>query len=148
MPKKQKGKRNRKNKSVASEKRALLFKDEMQEYAKITKMLGDRKIRVVLPDGTELLGAIPGRFRRRCWMKRGDIILVSRREFQDDRVDVAYKYNDDEARVLVKRFEIPESFLNDINSAEDLNAEMMDSGFVFDDTVEDDEQAEVVFDDI
>lgn len=83
----------------------------MEEYAQITKMLGDRKIMVMLPDKSENLAVIPGRFRKRCWMKVGDVLIVSRREFQSGKLDVIYKYNDDETRKLAKDYEIPEFFM-------------------------------------
>ena len=47
MPKKG-GKKNNKNNGNNIEKRQLLYKDDMQEYAKMTKMLGDRRIMVML----------------------------------------------------------------------------------------------------
>ena len=37
---------------------------------------------VTLPDKSETLAVIPGRFRKRCWMKVGDIIIISRRAFE------------------------------------------------------------------
>ena len=112
MPKKKKKGKNKKNRTQNLPKRVLVFKEDMQEYAKITKMLGDRRVTVVLPDSSMMLAIIPGRFRRRCWMKVGDIILVSRRDFQDNKLDVIYKYNDDEKRALETGNEIPDFFLD------------------------------------
>ena len=113
-----KGGKKKKSKKGTGEvlKRTLVFKDDMQEYAVITKMLGDRRLTVMLPDQTETLAIIPGRFRKRCWMRVGDIIVVSHRDFQDGKMDVCYKYNDDEVRQLARHFEIPQHFL-DANSA-------------------------------
>ena len=65
----------------------------------------------MLPDKSEMLAVIPGRFRKRCWMKVGDILIVSRREFQATKLDVIHKYNDEETRKLAKDHEIPEFFL-------------------------------------
>ena len=113
MPKNGKKKKNAKNKSTLPEtKKVIVYKEDMQEYAKMTKMLGDRRIMVMLPDKTELLAKIPGRFRKRCWIKTGDIILISRRQFQDDKLDVIHKYNDDESKKLAKELEIPDFFLD------------------------------------
>ena len=108
MPKKKGGKKNTND----VEKRSLLYKDDMQEYSKMTKMLGDRRIMVMLTDQTEVMAIIPGKFRKKCWMKIGDVLIVSRREFQESKWDVCYKYNEDEVRVLVKKDELPSFFLN------------------------------------
>ena len=109
-----------KGKKTDNENRILFQKDDSQEYAKIIRMLGDRRIRAILTDGKEILAIIPGRFRKRCWMKIGDIIVVSCRDFQEDRYDVIHKYNEVEGRKLVKIDEIPSFFLdvvdNNLNS--------------------------------
>ncbi len=112
MPKKKGGKKKGKKSGVAAEKRQLTLRGEMQEYAKIMKTLGDRRMTVVLPDGSEILALIPGRFRKRCWMNDGDVVLVSRREFQDAKVDIVHKYHSDELRNLFKQGEIPAFFLD------------------------------------
>ena len=61
MAKKKRGKNNKNNWSAP--KRSLVFKENMQEYVKMTKMLGDRRIMVLLPDKSERMAIIPGRFR-------------------------------------------------------------------------------------
>jgi translation initiation factor 1A len=113
MPKKG----GKKNNSSNTEKRTLLYKDDMQEYAKMTKMLGDRRIMVMLPDKTEVMAIIPGKFRKRCWMKNGDTLIVSRRDFQESKWDVCYKYNEDEVRLLIKKDEIPSFFVDNCNDS-------------------------------
>lgn len=119
MPAK-KSKKNKSRKQTAGpEKRVLILKGEMEEYAKIMKTLGDRRMTVILPDSVEFLARIPGRFRKRCWMTPGDVVLVSRRSFQDDKLDILYKYNDEEKRKLHKKGEIPPFFL-DKDSTEDI----------------------------
>ena len=82
----------------------------MEEYAKIIKNLGDRKMTLLLPDTTEILGVIPGRFRKRCWIMVGDVVLISKRQFQQEKVDIIYKYNQDEVKILGKENQIPISF--------------------------------------
>jgi len=105
-------KKSKKSKSSTEPTRTLVLKDDDQEYGKITKMLGDRKVTVLLTDGSEILGLIPGKFRKRVWFKVEDIVLVGRREFQNDRVDVVYKYHDYEAKKLLKMSEVPPKFLD------------------------------------
>ena len=105
---KKKGKRT--NASTLAPKRALIYKEELEEYAQVSKLLGDRRLMVTLPDRSETLAIIPGRFRKRCWMKIGDVVIVSRREFEVGKMDVIYKYNDDEIRNLLKDKEIPDYF--------------------------------------
>jgi len=108
MPGKKKGNNKRKNEGVKT--RDLELKENMEEYAKVISLLGDRKITVRLPHGTEILGVIPGKMKRRCMINIDDVIIVGIREFQQDKVDVLHKYNEDEVRKLIQYGEIPESF--------------------------------------
>ncbi len=139
MAKKKKRAKNSKNKrGVVITKRIIAFKDEMQEYVLMTKMLGDRRIMVRLPDTTEKLAIIPGRFRKRCWMKKGDVLLASYREFQDNKMDIVHKYTPDEARQLVGYKEIPPFFVDATSGAKEIETEIAfeyedDTGFNFDD---------------
>ena len=68
-------------------------------------------MRIVLTTGEETIGIIPGKFRKRCWMNNGDVVLVCRREFQTDKVDVLHKYDDEEKRMLHDAGHIPPFFL-------------------------------------
>ncbi|KAG9327038.1 hypothetical protein KVV02_006515 [Mortierella alpina] len=45
----------------------------------------------------------------KVWINQGDIILISLRDFQDDKADVILKYNTEEARNLKAYGELPES---------------------------------------
>lgn len=92
-----------------NQKRELIFKDEQQEYAQITKMLGNGRVEASCFDGLKRMAHIRGKLRKKVWMAQGDIILVSLRDFQDDQCDVVHKYNSDEARALKSAGELPES---------------------------------------
>ncbi|KAK9478385.1 nucleic acid-binding protein [Lipomyces japonicus] len=112
MPKnKGKGGKNRrrgKNEND-NEKRELIFKEDGQEYAQVTKMLGNGRIEAQCFDGERRLAHIRGKMRKKVWINQGDIILLSLREFQDDQADVILKYNADEARSLKTYGELPET---------------------------------------
>lgn len=44
-------------------------------------------------DGTRRLGNIRGKLRKKVWINQGDIILLSLRDYQDDKGDVMYVHN-------------------------------------------------------
>jgi len=112
MPKnKGKGGKNRrrgKNENE-SEKRELLFKEDEQEYAQVTKMLGNGRLEAMCFDGVKRLCHIRGKLRKKVWINQGDIILVGLRDYQDTKADVIFKYTPDEARNLKTYGEFPES---------------------------------------
>jgi translation initiation factor 1A len=128
MPVKKKGKKKGKKRPGENTKRSLEIKGDLEEYAKISKMLGDRRVISILPDSEEVICIIPGRFRKRCWMTLGDVILISNREFQDGRYDVIHKYKIDEIRQLEKKGEIPKFFLDSLATCDE---DAVHNGFNF-----------------
>ncbi|CCE81961.1 Piso0_002646 [Millerozyma farinosa CBS 7064] len=135
------GKNRRRGKNDnGGQKRELIYKEEGQEYAQITKMLGNGRIEVSCFDGIKRMGHIRGKLRKKVWMGQGDIILVSLRDFQDDQCDVVHKYNSDEARTLKNVGELPDNAK--INETDTFGADEDDDvNFEFgnDDEEEDDE---------
>ncbi|KAL1518257.1 hypothetical protein ABEB36_001905 [Hypothenemus hampei] len=112
MPKnKGKGGKNRrrgKNENE-TEKRELIFKEDGQEYAQVTKMLGNGRLEATCFDGVKRLCHIRGKLRKKVWINQGDIILIGLRDYQDAKADVILKYTPDEARNLKTYGEFPES---------------------------------------
>ncbi|EAT84911.2 hypothetical protein SNOG_07445 [Parastagonospora nodorum SN15] len=96
MPKnKGKGGKNRrrgKNEND-NEKRELVFKEEGQEYAQVVKMLGNGRLEAQCFDGARRLAHIRGKLRKKVWINQGDIILLSLRDYQDEKGDVIMKYS-------------------------------------------------------
>ncbi|GAA5838038.1 hypothetical protein JCM11251_006831 [Rhodosporidiobolus azoricus] len=108
MPKGGKNRRRGKNENDG-DKRELVFKEEGQEYAQVLKMLGNGRVEAMCFDGEKRLAHIRGKMRKKVWINQGDIILLSLREFQDDKADVIQKYSADEARKLKQYGELPET---------------------------------------
>jgi len=95
------GKRKRRGKKEGeAEKRQLEFKEDGQEYGRVTKMLGDGRIEAKCSDGEIRICHIRGKMRKRVWINIDDLVLVDIREFQDNKGDVIYKYNQEEDRTL------------------------------------------------
>ncbi|RYO75717.1 hypothetical protein DL770_008458 [Monosporascus sp. CRB-9-2] len=104
------GKNRRRGKNEAdNEKRELTFKEEGQEYAQVVKMLGNGRLEAMCFDGEKRLAHIRGKLRKKVWINQGDIILLSLRDYQDEKGDVILKYTADEARSLKAYGELPEN---------------------------------------
>ena len=119
MPQKKKGQRN-----VITEdkKRELIIKEDLEEYARIDKTLGDGRFTVLLCTGESTISVLAKRFRRkRCKGSEkvtiipGDIVLVSFRGYEN-KSDIIHKYDKNEIEKLVKLYEIPANFSNTENT--------------------------------
>ncbi|XP_062511004.1 eukaryotic translation initiation factor 1A, X-chromosomal-like [Corticium candelabrum] len=111
MPKnKGKGGKNRRRGKNENErdKRELVFKEDGQEYAQVTRMLGNGRLEAMCFDGEKRLCHIRGKLRKKVWINQGDIILLGLREYQDAKADVIMRYNTEEARQLKTYGELPE----------------------------------------
>ena len=80
-----------------------------QEYSQVVKMLGNGRCECFCFDGVTRLGHIRGKMRKKVWITAGDIVLVAKRDFQDEKVDIVHKYTADEARNLKQYGELPET---------------------------------------
>jgi len=127
-----KSKRKGKNKNDDGEKRELVLKEDEQEYAQVTKILGNCRVEAYCFDGQTRLCHVRGKFRKKVWINRDDIILVGLRDYQDDKADVIHKYTTDEARQLKTYGELPEKAR--INQEVDLEDDEQDDFIDFNDT--------------
>jgi translation initiation factor 1A len=67
-------------------------------------MLGSDKMRVRCEDGKERIARIPGKLRKRVWIKVGDIILLQPwKVMTDRRGDVIWRYTRTQANWLQKK---------------------------------------------
>ncbi|XP_062225190.1 eukaryotic translation initiation factor 1A [Phragmites australis] len=129
MPKnKGKGGKNRKRgkNEADDDKRELVFKEDGQEYAQVTRMLGNGRCEAICVDGTRRLCHIRGKMHKKVWIAAGDIVLVGLRDYQDDKADVILKYMNDEARLLKAYGELPETLR--LNEGVDVDGPEGDEG--------------------
>lgn len=77
------------------------FKEDGEEYAVVEQMLGGKRL-LAHVKGSSMLCKIRGNFRRSRadWVSKGDVLLISVREFQESKADVLYKYRAEEVRFL------------------------------------------------
>lgn len=102
------GKNARKRAADATErkKQELLFKEDGQEYAIASKMLGNHRLEARCNDGLTRLCTIRGKQRKRAWISVGDLLLVGLRDYQDAKCDSIALYTPAEASLLRKYGEL------------------------------------------
>jgi len=130
MPKGKGGKKKKRGKKQEQGARKLeILRGEGQEYGKILERKGGPIMSVRLLTGKTLIGVIRGSMRRRAWMKAGDIVLASIRNFQDSKVDIIHVYPLEHTHDLVNLGEIPESFTIAEGFTDDTNNTQQDNIF-------------------
>lgn len=106
MPHKKKGNRNTSQKQT----RPLPIAEFGQTYGLVTASLGDRRMRIDCQDGSERIGRIRGKIRKRksSWISTGSYVIVALREYQDDKCDIIEILSEDEVKRLKRAGEIVE----------------------------------------
>lgn len=72
------------------------------------QLLGASKIKVMCGDGKSRIGRIPGKMKKRMWIREGDLLIIRPWEFQDDKADILFRYTRTQATNLARRRLVPE----------------------------------------
>ena len=74
-----------------------------QEYAQVVKLFGGSRVLVRNESNEEVQAVIPGRFRRRNYIRLDDYIIIQQRDFNKNQYDVVYcSYSKDDIEELKK----------------------------------------------
>ena len=98
-----------------------LIKTDDQEYARVLKINGGNRYDLLCYDKTNRLGISRGKINK-TKVELGTIVLISKRDFQDNKCDILHIYNNSELQVLIGYGDIDESFakLSESSNSNDL----------------------------
>lgn len=86
--------------SEDSGRKPLRMPDDDQLFGVVTNMLGGGRVRVRCQDGEERMGRIPGRMRFRTWINEGDVVIIEPWDWQDEKGDIEWRYDEQDAAQL------------------------------------------------
>lgn len=78
-------------------------------FAVADQLLGASRIKVMCEDGKSRMGRIPGKLKKRMWIREGDLLIVRPWDFQEDKSDIKYRYTKTQSSYLKRRGMIPKS---------------------------------------
>ena len=92
----------------AAQRPLVIPEEEGQKIALVNKFLGNGRVSVTYENPgkgqIEALAIIRGTLRKRKqWVRVGNFILISEREFEKDKVDVIHVYNEGEMNTLKRK---------------------------------------------
>lgn len=98
-------------------------------FAIADQILGGRRVRAVCEDGDSRLARIPGKMRRRQWVREGDLIVVQPWDFQDEKANVVMRYTKTQSLYLSRKGVLPDivdlfGMSEDISEVTDSNEEL------------------------
>jgi translation initiation factor 1A len=77
-------------------------KNENEILGIVEAMLGANRVRVRCLDGKTRMGRIPGKMKKRVWLRIGDVIIIKPWSFQDDKGDIVWRYQGSQVEWLKK----------------------------------------------
>ena len=108
-----KNKKNKKNKKNAPEpteniRVTLPYKPKGEMFAVAETFQGGSRLQLICEDGKRRMGRIPGKLRRRMWVRENDLLIVVPWSFQDSKADVKFRYTPTQTSNLKRKGKIPE----------------------------------------
>lgn len=67
-------------------------RDELEQFAIVLQLMGTDQVKCLCEDGTERQVRIPGKLKKRVWIRENDIILIKLWDFQPIKGDVVWRY--------------------------------------------------------
>ncbi|MFH1588354.1 MAG: translation initiation factor eIF-1A [Candidatus Diapherotrites archaeon] len=78
-------------------------KSEGELMGIVVQRMGGTQIMVLCEDGKERNCRIPGKMKKRIWMRQDDIVIVKLWDFQPIKADVIWRYTQSQAEHLRKK---------------------------------------------
>ena len=105
-----KNKKNKKNISEPTEniRVTLPYKPKGEMFAVAETFQGGSRLQLICEDGKRRMGRIPGKLRRRMWVRENDLLIVVPWSFQDSKADVKFRYTPTQTSNLKRKGKIPE----------------------------------------
>ena len=110
--KKSKGKKgkkgNQEQNTEANLRVTLPYKPKGEMFAVAETFQGGSRLQLICEDGERRMGRIPGKLRRRMWVRENDLLIVVPWSFQDSKDDVKFRYTPTQTSNLKRKGKIPE----------------------------------------
>ena len=84
--------KNRKDSSEGVGRLRFPKKEEFEQFGVVTQLMGANQVIVLCQDGVERKCRIPGKLRKRVWVRANDVVIVKVWDFQPSKGDVMWRF--------------------------------------------------------
>lgn len=117
---------------------------DIEEYAVVKKLLGNCRVSLITNSGDEVIGVIRGtlrKFNKRVLIEKGDMVIVSKRDFQANKVDIVHKESLDICNKLLDSFQISNILKNEYYKVYNNSETIKDTQIKFDSSNSDEDDS-------
>ncbi|WP_256468568.1 MULTISPECIES: translation initiation factor eIF-1A [Halorussus] len=86
--------------SENADRRNLRMPTDDELFGVVTEHNGGNHVCVRCEDGKNRMGRIPGRMKYRVWIEQDNVVLVEPWDWQDEKANVEWRYNQQDADQL------------------------------------------------
>ncbi|MBI4210944.1 MAG: translation initiation factor eIF-1A [Candidatus Diapherotrites archaeon] len=73
-------------------KMRLPRRDTLEMFGVVMQLHGSDQVRVLCEDGKERVCRIPGKMRKKTWLRERDIVIIKLWDFQPTKADITWRY--------------------------------------------------------
>ena len=121
---------------------------DIEEYAVVKKLLGNCRVSLITNSGDDVIGVIRGtlrKFNKRVLIEKGDIVIVSKRDFQANKVDIVHKVSLEICNKLLDSDQISNVLKNEYYKVYNNSETNKDTQIKFDSSNSDDDSYNMKF---
>ncbi len=67
-------------------------KDKLEMFGQVIQLHGSNQVKILCEDGKERICRIPGRMKKKTWLRERDIVIIKLWDFQPSKADVVWRY--------------------------------------------------------
>ena len=67
-------------------------KEDLEMFGIVTQLQGGSQVNILCEDGIERNCRIPGKMRKKTWMRQRDIVIIKLWDFQPSKADVVWRF--------------------------------------------------------
>ena len=66
--------------------------EELEQFGIVTQLMGSNQIKALCEDGVERQVRIPGKLKKKVWIRENDIVIIKLWDFQPTKGDIVWRY--------------------------------------------------------
>ncbi len=78
-------------------------KQDREIFGYVETLLGSNRLRVRGLDSVTRMARIPGKLKKRVWIREGDVVIIVPWEFQTEKADVVWRYTGPQVDYLQRK---------------------------------------------
>lgn len=90
-------------KQLEIKKTRIPRREDLELFGLVMQLHGTDQIKVLAEDGVERMCRIPGKMKKRVWIRENDIVIIRLWDFQPIKADIVWRYTGNQVEHLKRK---------------------------------------------